>query len=85
MLVLAHDKLGHLGARKVMKQRFTWPNMGRDIIDYCCSCEVCQRCSKAAARKTPLIEREVLSEPFECLALVLCQKGRGVIDHLYGQ
>ena len=63
VLVLAHDKLGHLGARKVkalVKQRFTWPNMGRDTIDYCRSCEVCQRCSKAAARKAPLIERGVI-------------------------
>ena len=83
VLVLAHDKLGHLGARKVkalVKQRFTWPNMGRDIIDYCRSCEVCQRCSKAAARKAPLIEREVLSEPFECLAFDIVgpmQKGKG--------
>ena len=83
VLVLAHDKLGHLGARKVkalVKQRFTWPNMGRDIIDYCRSCEVCQRCSKAAARKAPLIEREVSSEPFECLAFDIVgpmPKGKG--------
>ena len=86
MLVLAHDKLGHLGARKgkaLVKQRFTWPNMRRDIIDYCHSYEVCQRCSKAAARKAPLIEREVLSELFDCLAFDIVgpmPKGKGVID-----
>ena len=83
VLVLAHDKLGHLGARKVkalVKQRFTWPNMGKEVIEYCRSCEVCQRCSKAAARKAPMKEREILTEPFECLAFDIVgpmPKGKG--------
>ena len=35
VLQLAHDRLGHLGARKVkalIKQRFTWPGMGQSIV-----------------------------------------------------
>ena len=63
VLQLAHEKLGHLGARKVkalIKQRFTWPGMGQDVIDHCRSCPVCQQCSKAPARKAPMVEREVL-------------------------
>ena len=38
VLVLAHERLGHLGARRVralLRQRFTWPGMGQDIINYC--------------------------------------------------
>ena len=68
---VSHERLGHLGARKVkalIKQRFTWPGMGQDVIEHCRSCLVCQRCSKAPARKAPMVEREVLSEPFEALA-----------------
>ena len=71
ILLLAHEKLGHLGARKVkvlIKQRFTWPGMGQDVTDHSRSCPVCQQCSKAPARKNPMVEREVLSEPFEALA-----------------
>ena len=74
VLKLAHDRLGHLGARKVkalIKQRFTWPGMGQDVIECCRSCVICQRCSKAPARKAPMIECEVLSEPFEALAFIV--------------
>ena len=80
---LAHEKLGHLGARKVkalIRQRFTWPGMGQDVINHCRSCPVCQRCSKAPARKVPMVEREVLTEPFEALAFDIVgpmPKGKG--------
>ena len=83
VLHLAHEKLGHLGARKVkslIKQRFTWPGVGQDVIDHYRSCPVCQKCSKAPARKVPLIEREVLTEPFEALAFDIVgpmPKGKG--------
>lgn len=80
---LAHERLGHLGARKVnalIKQWFTWPGMGQDVIEHCRSCLVCQRCSKAPARKVPMIEREVLSEHFEALVFDIVgpmPKGKG--------
>ena len=83
VMKLAHERLGHLGARKVkalVKQRFVWPGVGQDIIDHCRSCPVCQRCNKAPARKVPLIEREILSEPFEVLAFDIVgpmPKGKG--------
>ena len=74
VLEMAHEGAGHLGARKVktlISQRFTWPGMGVDAIKHTRSCEVCQRCSKSKSRKVPLMERQVMSEPFEVLAFDL--------------
>ena len=83
VLDLAHERSGHLGARKVkalIKQRFVWPGMGQDVIAHCRSCSVCQLCSKRKAGKVPLVEREVLSEPFENIAFDIVgplPKGKG--------
>ena len=71
---MAHEGSGHLGARKVkglLKQRFIWPGMGLEVVAHCRSCEVCQKCAKPRARSVPLMEREVLSEPFEVMAFDL--------------
>ena len=71
VLEMAHEGAGHLGARKVkalVRQRFLWPGMGVDVIKHTRSCEVCQKCAKGKGRRVPLMEREVLSEPFEVLA-----------------
>ena len=74
VLDMAHEGSGHLGARKVkalLTQRFAWPGMGVDAINHTRSCRVCQRCSKAGSRKVPMMERQVMSEPFEVLAFDL--------------
>ena len=74
VLKMAHEGSGHLGARKVqalLRQRFVWPSMGVDIIAHTRSCEVCQRCAKPKSRRVPLMERKVLSEPFEVMAFDL--------------
>ena len=60
---LAHEKLSHMGARRVqslIKQRFVWPGMGQDIIHYCRSCPTCQKSAKTKARKVPMVERAVM-------------------------
>ena len=83
VLTMAHEGSGHLGARKVkalLKQRFVWPGMGIEVIAHTRSCEVCQRCAKTKSRKVPLIERQVLTEPFEVMAFDLVgpfPKGKG--------
>ena len=83
VLYLAHEKGGHLGARKVKNligQRFWWPEMPKEAVEHCRSCEVCQKCKKEKARKVPLVEREILTEPFEVLAMDLVgpfPKGKG--------
>ena len=74
VLEMAHEGSGHLGARKVkslIRQRFVWPGMGVDVIDHTRSCQVCQKCAKSKGRRVPLMEREVLAEPFEVLAIDL--------------
>ena len=71
---LAHDQLGHLGHHKVkqiIKRRFTWPSLSNDVVKYCRSCTVCQKCSKAPAGHAPMIEWQVTTEPFEVLAFDL--------------
>ena len=83
VLKMAHEGSGHLGARKVkalLKQRFIWPGMGLDVLAHTRSCAVCQRCSKSKSRKVPLMERKVLSVPFEVMAFDLVgpfPKGKG--------
>ena len=74
VLELAHERLGHMGARRVksiIRQKFAWPGMGQEVIRHCRSCVHCQKGAKNPARKVPLMERAVLSEPFEVIAVDL--------------
>ena len=83
VLKMAHEGSGHLGARKVkalLRQRFTWPGMGVDVVTHTRSCSVCQLCSKPKSRKVPMMERRVMTEPFEVMAFDLVgplPKGKG--------
>ena len=80
---LAHDKLNHMGARRVqalLRRKFTWPGMGQEVMQYCRSCPICQKCAKSQARKVPMVERRVMSEPFESVAFDIVDplpKGKG--------
>ena len=88
VLVLAHDKMQHMGARRVtklVKQRFTWPGVGNDIVKFCRACPVCQKCDKRKTRKAWMVERPVMSEPFEVIAIDLVgpiEAGKGGCTHL---
>ncbi len=81
--VLGHDRNGHLSADKVAKmvsRYFIWPGMAREIIEYCRSCTVCQVKSKYKPRRAPAVERPILAEPFESVAIDLVgplPKGKG--------
>ena len=83
ILVLGHEKCGHLGGEKVahlVGKHFIWPGMSREILEYCASCETCQMKSKGRPRKAPAVDRPVLSEPFESVAVDLVgplPKGKG--------
>ena len=83
VLEMAHEGSGHLGARKVkalLKQRFTWPGMGIEVMVHTRSCRVCQKCARPKSRKAPMMERQVMTEPFEVMAFDLVgplPKGKG--------
>ncbi len=65
---------------RIIKQRFVWPLMNRDIKTYCESCEICQKNNKGGQRKAVMVERPVLSQPFEQISLDLVgplPKGKG--------
>ena len=50
------------------------------MIQYCRACPSCQMCSKSKARKVPMMERVVMSEPFEVMAFDIVgpmPKGKG--------
>ncbi len=88
VMKIGHDRNGHLGADKVHKlvnRYFVWPSMARDLIDYCGSCELCQRKSKAKPRRAPAVERPIMAEPFESIAIDLVgplPKGKGRYRYL---
>jgi len=73
-LIMAHERAGHLGKNKVGKSLskwFHWPIMYSDTATHCTSCEVCQKFSKSKPRHTPMVEREVVTIPFERVAIDL--------------
>ncbi len=80
---LGHDKNGHLGAEKVARmvgRHFAWPGMAKEILEHCRSCALCQVKSKYRPKRAPAIERPVLAEPFESVAVDLVgplPKGKG--------
>ncbi len=72
LLALAHDKAGHLSDKKLLeifKRRFSWPNITCDVHKYVKSCVVCQRANKKGHLRAPMVERPVVSEPFEVVAV----------------
>jgi len=74
VLQVAHDQLGHLGYKKMLKtlrRNFTWPLLSKDVITYSLSCTRCQKHNKGGQGKVPVIERTIISEPFEQMVLDL--------------
>ena len=65
LLHLAHDMVGgHLAIRKTKERiglNFMWPTMNRDVIEYCKTCEVCQKRAPITSRDRVLIEGGVVS------------------------
>lgn len=63
---------GHLGKKKTVSRiirRFYWPNVFKDVADFCRSCEICQKATHRKVQKTPMISLPVMSEPFERIAM----------------
>ena len=74
LLKTAHDRQGHLGVKKVkaaLLRRVLWPMLHKDVVQWCLSCDTCQRNRKNKASKAPMMEVPVLAVPFEKVAIDL--------------
>ena len=72
ILYLAHDKGGHLGVKKVknlVSQNFVWPTLYKDVTCSVKSSDICQKMDKSNPRKAHMVQRQVMTEPYESLAL----------------
>ncbi len=72
VMKLAHDGCGHIGYRKaldIIGKLFVWPNISVDVHKYCQSCIVCQKSSKRGQQKVRMMERPIITEPFEVIAV----------------
>ncbi len=59
VLSLAHDFTGHVGvcrSRQLLNSRFTWPGMGKDVLEYVQSCDACLRLNKTSNRQVHMVE-----------------------------
>ena len=65
ILELAHNVVGgHLGIRRTKDRialSFTWPNLINDVINYCRSCEICQKRARVTTHDRVPIEGGVVS------------------------
>ncbi len=73
-LVLAHDKTAHVGVRgmrKLLSSRFVWPGVHGDIVKFVKSCDTCLRINASGNKKAMMIQRPILTQPFESVAVDL--------------
>ncbi len=56
VLLLAHDKVGHLGVaktRELINHYCTWPGVYKDIVRHVSNCAICQKVNKYSLGKAP--------------------------------
>ncbi len=81
--VVGHERNGYLGTEvsAMVGRHFIWPGMSKEVWAHCRACKVCQLKSKQKPKKAPAVERPLLSEPFEDVAVdlvgPLLPKGKG--------
>ncbi len=72
--------------RSAIGKRFTWPGVHSDIVDFVKSCDVCLRVNSAGNRKAKMVERGIVTVPFETVAVDLVgpmPKGRRGVRFLF--
>ena len=77
VLQAGHDFTGHFGSKKsktLIQAHFWWPGMGRDIVQYCKACEICQRFNNKKTRKEPLCPLPVIDTPWSRIAIDIVGK-----------
>ncbi len=89
VLTLAHDKTSHVGVRGMrhaIGRHFTWPGLHSDIVDFVKTCEVCLKVNSSGNRKSKMVERKIVSVPFESVAVDLVgplPKARRGVKYLF--
>lgn len=74
VLKLAHDipSAGHLMVEKTMnivKQRFAWPQMRKDVENYCKTCPECQKTQTKPAPGALMIPMPLVDKPFDRIGI----------------
>ncbi|XP_063315604.1 uncharacterized protein LOC134615116 [Pelobates fuscus] len=75
LLKIAHDipLAGHLGLNRTkhrLTQRFFWPDISKELRQYCQSCDVCQKVVKRGdRRKINLYPLPIIADPFGRIAV----------------
>ncbi len=53
----------------MIQKCFTWPNISLYVDKYVKSCKICQKSNRCGQSRAQMIERPVVSEPFEVVAI----------------
>ena len=85
VLKYLHNQMGHLGRDKTLslvRQRFFWPRMQRDVTSWIDGCERCIK-SKRPADRTELVNIET-SQPLElvCMDYLTLEPSKGGIQNI---
>jgi len=65
---------GHMGSARLyakLRERYWWPRMYQDIVDWVASCIPCQMIGKTSAQKSMIGGHVVGEEPLDCIAMDL--------------
>ena len=55
-------------AKRILK-RFFWPNIFKDVADYCHSCPECQKAARKTGQRSPMISLPIMGQRFERIAM----------------
>ena len=74
ILHLAHNipMAGHLAGDKMkprIEQRFWWPELDKEVEDYCCTCPKCQKTQVKPKPGAPLIPMPLVDQPFQRIGI----------------
>ena len=89
-----HDNLGHLGVYKcssMIKTRFFWPQMLKDINDYVSRCRLCIQFKEKNGKNNAMVQQIASRRPFHRVCIDICgplERSRngfryvlGIVDH----
>ena len=81
-----HNELGHLDRDKTLdliRERFCWPGMGKDVDRHIASCDRCIKRKSLDSPRAPMVPI-LTREPMELLAIdfLSLEKGKGGFKHV---